>query len=70
MILYSVTVNIDRQVEQDWLQWMKSVHIPEVMDTGLPMSYKLLRLLTEIETSFPLPEQVRRFSDVVGGGVS
>jgi hypothetical protein len=49
MILYSVTVNIDRQVEQDWLQWMKAVHIPEVMDTGLPMSYKLLRLLTEIE---------------------
>lgn len=49
MILYSVTVNIDRKVEQDWLQWMKAVHIPEVMNTGLPMSYKLLRLLTEIE---------------------
>lgn len=49
MILYSVTVNINRTVEQEWLQWMKNVHIPEVMATGLPVENKLLRLLTEIE---------------------
>ena len=49
MILYSVTVNIDRTIEQDWLQWMKTIHIPEIMATGLPLANKLLRLLTEIE---------------------
>jgi len=49
MILYSVTVNIDPAVEQDWLEWMKQVHMPEVMATGLPESSKLLRLLTEID---------------------
>jgi len=49
MILYSVTVNIDQTVEADWLQWMKNVHIPEVMATELPIENKLLRLLTEIE---------------------
>jgi hypothetical protein len=49
MILYSVTINIDRKVEQEWLHWMRTVHIPEVMATGFPAEYKFLRLLTEIE---------------------
>lgn len=49
MILYSVTVNIDRTIEAEWLQWMKTVHIPEIMETGLLLGNKVLRLLTEIE---------------------
>ncbi|MEZ4905029.1 MAG: DUF4286 family protein [Spirosomataceae bacterium] len=49
MILYSVTININRTVETDWLQWMKQVHIPEAIAAGLPLENKLLRLLTEIE---------------------
>ena len=50
MILYNVTINISKNREADWLQWMKAEHIPDVMATGLPTSYKLLRLLTEIDT--------------------
>ena len=34
MILYNVTIAIDQSVEEEWVQWMKEVHIPEVMDTG------------------------------------
>lgn len=34
MILYNVTVNIDNSVELDWLEWMKTKHIPDVMNTG------------------------------------
>ncbi len=34
MILYNVTVNIDHDVEQEWLDWMKNKHIPDVMETG------------------------------------
>ena len=49
MILYSVTVNIERGIEQEWLYWMKNVHLPEIMATGLPMGKKVLRLLTEFE---------------------
>lgn len=49
MFLYNITVNIDRNVEQEWLHWMRNTHMPEVMATGLPHSSKLLRLLTEIE---------------------
>jgi hypothetical protein len=49
MILYNITVNISRMAEQEWMQWMKDVHIPEVMATGLPVAHKMLRLLTEVE---------------------
>lgn len=35
MIIYSVTVSINKGVESDWLHWMKEVHIPDVMATGL-----------------------------------
>lgn len=34
MILYNVTVNIDTSVENEWLEWMKETHIPDVMNTG------------------------------------
>lgn len=33
MIIYNVTVSLDPSVEQDWLNWMKSTHIPDVMKT-------------------------------------
>ena len=47
MILYNVTVNIDSDVENDWIQWMKETHIPEVMDTGFFTEYRMLKMLTE-----------------------
>ncbi len=49
MILYNITVNISRMAEQEWLHWMRTVHIPDYLATGLPVSHKVLRLLTEIE---------------------
>lgn len=47
MILYSVTVNIDKEVEEEWLQWMQSRHIPEVMETGYFRHFHLYRLLSD-----------------------
>lgn len=49
MILYNVTINIDQNVESDWVHWMKTVHIPDVMATGLFESYKFYKLLHEME---------------------
>jgi len=47
MILYNVTVNIDTDVEQDWIAWMKESHIPEVMNTGYFTSYRMMKMLSE-----------------------
>ena len=34
MILYSVTVNIQSESEGEWAEWMRQIHIPEVIETG------------------------------------
>lgn len=46
MIIYSVTINIEDDVHEEWLYWMREVHIPEVISTGLMHGYRMLRLLT------------------------
>lgn len=45
MILYNVTVKIDRESHEDWVSWMQKVHIPDVMATGLFLEYRMGRLL-------------------------
>lgn len=34
MIIYSVTVVIKKDVEESWLEWMKDIHIKDVLKTG------------------------------------
>jgi hypothetical protein len=45
MIIYSVTVLIKKDVEKSWLEWMKEIHIPNVMKTGYFLDWKLRKLL-------------------------
>ena len=47
MILYNITVNVQKDVEQKWVDWMKDTHIPEVMDTGFFKEFRFYRLLME-----------------------
>ena len=47
MILYNVTVNIDHDVHDAWFDWMKNIHMPEVMATGKFTQCKLARILAE-----------------------
>ena len=45
MIVYNDTVILEDTVEQEWLTWMKEVHIPAVMATGCFNSYRLLTII-------------------------
>lgn len=49
MIVYNVTISIEKGISQEWQNWMKSVHIPAVMAVGIFKEHKFLRLMTEIE---------------------
>lgn len=51
MVVYNVTVSIDDDVHEDWLQWMKSKHIPDVMKTGYFEDCRMLKLLNEMPNS-------------------
>lgn len=45
MFIYSVTVNVQDSIKEDWLQWMKDKHIPDVMATGCFVSYRLCKVM-------------------------
>jgi hypothetical protein len=49
MIIYNVTVNIENDVHDEWLHWMKTKHIPDVMATGYFLENKLCKVLVEEE---------------------
>ncbi len=49
MIVYNVTVNVDDQIHEEWVEWMRTVHIPEVLSTGLFTGHRFLRLLSRFE---------------------
>jgi hypothetical protein len=49
MIIYSVTVKIDLDVHDEWFNWMKTKHIPNVLDTKKFIDYRMLRILAEDE---------------------
>jgi hypothetical protein len=44
MILYNVTVSIDPTISEEWLEWMRSTHIPDVMATGCFIESRLSRV--------------------------
>lgn len=46
MIVYNVTFNIEDSIRDEFLQWMKTSHIPSVMATGLFLEHKFLKLIS------------------------
>jgi hypothetical protein len=49
MILYSATINIDNEVHDQFLRWMRSNYIPAIIQSGLIVESKILKLLTELD---------------------
>ena len=47
MIIYNVTVSIDESIKTDWLNWMNTEHIPEVMATGLFTKAQINRVIIQ-----------------------
>lgn len=45
MLIYNVTVGVDKTIELEWLAWMKETHIPDVMNTGMFASYKIYKVI-------------------------
>lgn len=49
MVLYNVTVSVSPEKSGDWLHYMRSQHIPEVMATGMFRDWKICRIHAEEE---------------------
>ncbi|MEX2231876.1 MAG: DUF4286 family protein [Cyclobacteriaceae bacterium] len=45
MLLYNVTVGVDKDIEEEWLQYMREKHIKDVLNTGLFVGSKMYKVL-------------------------
>lgn len=66
MILYNVTVNIDNDVREEWLRWMKEVHIPEVLKTGLFIDNRMFHVMVNEEkgTTYSIQYTLRSMDEL------
>jgi Domain of unknown function (DUF4286) len=48
MIIYNVTINVDKSIHDEWLIWIKE-HIPQVLATGKFTEAKLTKVLVDEE---------------------
>jgi hypothetical protein len=53
MIIYNVTIKIQQSIQDDWLQWLKEEHIPELIKTGCFTHAVILRLVEVDDTEGP-----------------
>ena len=49
MILYNVTINIQESVHDQWMNWMQTKHINDVLATGKFSSARMVKVLVEEE---------------------
>ncbi len=44
MIIYNVPINVEKEITEEWLNWMKEIHLPEVMATGKFISFEMYKI--------------------------
>ena len=49
MYIYNVSIKIQPEIEQAWLNWMKEEHMNEVLATGMFDHYSLFEMLDPID---------------------
>ena len=47
MIIYNVTVKVENDIHEEWLHWMKTKHIPDVMETKCFEEYRFSKILVD-----------------------
>ena len=52
-IIYNVTVKVEQNSADEWLQWILNLHIPDIMQTKCFTGYKVVRLLDVDDSEGP-----------------
>ena len=50
MFIYNVTIKVHESIQAEWLQWLKEVHVPEILSTHCFTKATVVRLL-EVDDS-------------------
>ena len=49
MIVYNITIRVDRSIDEAWLQWQKEEQIPAILETKLFTEYRIYKLMEQDE---------------------
>lgn len=49
MIIYNVTINVNDDIHDAWLEWMNKEHIPQMIETGKFTQALMTKVLVEEE---------------------
>jgi hypothetical protein len=64
IFLYNVTIGIDKELESEWLTWMKEYYLPKAMESGAFTEHKIYKVLTH-EDEGSVSYSVQYFSDEI-----
>lgn len=65
MFIYNVTVTIEESIHEEWLKWMKNVHVPDVMRTGIFVTHRICRVITDTsEITYSVQYTFRSMADM------
>ena len=64
MLLYNVTVGVDKEIESEWLAWMKQYYLPKAMQTNAFLEYRIYKVLTH-EDENSVSYSIQYFSDAI-----
>ena len=65
MILYNVTVNVEKSIEQAWLKWIKTEHMLDMINTGMFRSARIFRLLNVEQSEGTSTYAVQYYADTM-----
>ena len=54
MIEYNITISLDNDIELEWLHWMKTHHIPKVIDCGIFKKAKIKKIIMQEEITYAI----------------
>ncbi len=50
MYIYNVTINIEENIHEAWLKWMREKHIPDMLATGKFLQARMCRVMVVEES--------------------
>lgn len=62
MFIYNVTIKVELEIADNWLSWMLSKHIPDVINTGYFSDYKVVKVLVDEDDGVTYSIQYRMAS--------
>ena len=73
MYIYNVTVSIEKSLAEDWLNWMKTIHVPDVLNTGHFTENKICKVLNvddegatySVQYTFNTMEEIEAYQKIM-----